>query len=87
MNNTKEVVVSHEVINFRVPAELKAEFDYQCGKDERTISQQLRILMVEYIAKQTDSEPSRESIEKAANNVANGKVHKHVKKPHFTRGK
>jgi hypothetical protein len=43
----KEVKLKHEIINFRCPAKLKMDFDEACGKDERTISQQLRVLMAQ----------------------------------------
>lgn len=88
MNHTKEVTITHEVINFKVPAELKAEFNWACGKDERTISQQLRVLMIEYIANQSGETPSSKTINDAEKNISNSKVTKHVKvNKHFTRGK
>lgn len=85
MDHTK---ITHEVINFKVPADLKAEFSYQCGKDERTVSQQLRVLMLEYIGRMTDQEPSPQAIENAAANITKSYTTKSTKKkPHFTRGK
>lgn len=66
--NLKEVKVTHEIINFRCPAKLKTDFEWACGKDERTLSQQLRVLMAEYIAKMDDEIATPEIIQKAAMN-------------------
>ena len=64
----KEVKLTHEIINFRCPAKLKFEFDIACGKEERTISQQLRVLMAQYIAMANDEMLSPKEEEKAVLN-------------------
>lgn len=89
MNNTKQVTIAHDVINFKVPAALKAEFAWAAGKDERTISQQLRILMAQYVAESDDYQITKEEIEAAAKNVSKSIATKNIKpaKPKFTRGK
>jgi hypothetical protein len=88
MNETKEVTITHDVINFKVPAELKIRFAEECAKDERTVSQQLRVLMLEYIAINTDWIPTGKDYENVEKNVSNSKVTKHVKvNKQFTRSK
>ena len=49
MNELKRVKVTHEVINFRVPADLKLDFEWASDREERTISQQLRVLMLNFV--------------------------------------
>lgn len=89
MNNTKIKTLSHEVINFRVPADLKWRFDEAASKDERTVSQQLRILMLQYVALSEGSrEISEKELQDTTKNISTGNVTRHVKvNKNFTRRK
>lgn len=79
---------NHVVINFRVPKDLKLDFEWACGKDERTLSQQLRVLMAQYIAMQSDQIATSVQIENASKNIACRSVEKKVKvNKNFTRSK
>lgn len=88
MANTEIRTMSHEVINFRVPAELKYHFEEAAYKNERTVSQQLRVLMLEFIALGTDWAPNEKDFNDVEKNISTSKVTRHVKvNKNFTRGK
>lgn len=88
MNNTELTTVTHEIINFRVPAELKIRFANAADKEMRTVSQQLRVLMLQFIAEAEEFKATAEQIAKVEKNISESKVTRHEKKkPHFTRGK